>query len=97
MKPTAHWMPVLSLLAALIVASPALAKQGGNGKGHAYGHAKGHGKGHAYGHANGKSNSGASGQSGGSKGSPAPIAGLGILALGAIGYGTRRLQRPSQK
>lgn len=93
MKPASHWMPVLSLLAALVVASPALAKQGGNGKGHAYGHAKSHGNGHS----NGKSNSGGNGKSGGSKGSPAPIAGLGILALGALGYGTRRLQRPTQR
>lgn len=89
MKRAARWMPVLPLLAALVVASPALAKQGGNGKGHAYGHAKSHG--------NGKSNSGGNGKGGGAKGSPAPIAGLGILALGAIGYGTRRLQRPQQK
>lgn len=85
MKPVAHWVPLLSLLTALVVASPALAKNGGSGKGHAYGHANGHG------------NSGGNGKSGGSKGSPAPIAGLGILALGAIGYGTRRLQRPRQK
>lgn len=90
MKPAAHWMPLLSLAAALTLASPAIAKNGNsNGKGHAYGHAKGHG--------NGKSNSGGNGKGGGAKGSPAPIAGLGILALGAIGYGTRRLQRPRQK
>jgi hypothetical protein len=46
------------------------------------------GKGHAYGHSKG---------GGSAKGSPAPIAGLGILALGAIGYGTRRLQKNKQK
>lgn len=91
MKPAAHWMPLLSLLAALVVASPAFAKNGGNG--HAYGHAKGHGNSGGNAH----SNSGGNGKGGGSKGSPAPIAGLGILALGAIGYGTRRLQRPRQK
>jgi len=86
-------MPLLSLAAALVVASPAIAKNGGNGKGHAYGHAKGHSNSGG----NGKSHSGGNGKSGGAKGSPAPIAGLGILALGAIGYGTRRLQRPKQK
>jgi hypothetical protein len=47
------------------------------------------GKGHAYGHSKGNGHS--------AKGSPAPIAGLGILALGAIGYGTRRLQKNKQK
>jgi hypothetical protein len=52
------------------------------------GNGNGQGKGHAYGHSKG---------GGSAKGSPAPIAGLGILALGAIGYGTRRLQKNKQK
>lgn len=49
----------------------------------------GGGKGHAFGHSKGGG--------GGSKGTPAPIAGLGILALGAIGYGARKLKGPKQK
>lgn len=92
MKLAAQWMPVLSLFVAFIVASPALAKPGGDG-GHAYGHADGHRNSGG----DGKSNSGGDGKGGGAKGSPAPIAGLGILALGAIGYGMRRLQRTKQK
>lgn len=49
----------------------------------------GNGNGHAYGHSKGGG--------GGSKGTPAPIAGLGILALGAIGYGARKLRKNKQK
>lgn len=30
---------------------------------------------------------------GGSRGTPAPIAGLGLLAFGAIGYGLRKLRK----
>jgi hypothetical protein len=93
MKTAIRWASMLSALAFLAANSPALAKPGnGNsqGKGNAYGQSKGNsqGNGHAYGHSK---------DGGSAKGSPAPIAGLGILALGAIGYGTRRLQKNKQK
>lgn len=91
MKRAAHWVPVLSALAFLATTSPALAKPG-NGNGNANGHSKGGGGGN---HGGGGGKHGGGG--GGAKGTPAPIAGLGILALGAIGYGTRRLQKQKQK
>ncbi|WP_157602819.1 hypothetical protein [Sphingomonas sp. PR090111-T3T-6A] len=36
---------------------------------------------------------GGHGGGGGSRGTPAPIAGLGLLAFGAIGYGLRKLRK----
>jgi hypothetical protein len=86
MNTKTRWAPALAALAFLAVTSPVLAKNGNNG------HGNGHGNGRDRGQGNGHSNE----HGGGAKGSPTPIAGLGIMALGAIGYGTRRLRKQKQ-
>lgn len=91
MKRTTSWVPLLSALAFLVTTSPALATSGGHGKGHGQSH-NGGGKGGGSHHGGGVKGGG-----GGSKGTPAPIAGLGLLALGAMGYGTRKLLKQKQK
>ena len=73
---------VLPVALCLLAAGPALA---GKGQSHGHGHGGGHGHGNGGGHGKG---------GGGTKGTPAPIAGLGIVALGALGYGSRKLRRP---
>jgi hypothetical protein len=83
MKTAIRWAPALATLALLVATGPALANKGGIPNG-GVGQGGGQGAGH------GKGN-------GGSKGTPAPIAGLGVLALGAIGYGTRKLRKNKQK
>ncbi len=93
MKTAIRCTLALPMAAFLIVASPAVAGKGGNG--HGNGHANGHASGNSHGQANGHSKGG--GKGGGGKGTPAPIAGLGVLALGAIGYGSRKLRKHPPK
>lgn len=45
----------------------------------------------------GGSGGGSGGGGGGAHGTPAPLAGVGLLALAALGYGSRRLRRQPQK
>lgn len=45
----------------------------------------------------GGSGGGGGGGGGGAHGTPAPLAGVGLLALAALGYGSRRLRRQPQK
>jgi len=45
----------------------------------------------------GGSEGGSGGGGGGAHGTPAPLAGVGLLALAALGYGSRRLRRQPQK
>ncbi len=87
MRTAIRYSLALPMAAFLIVASPAVAGKGGNGN--AYGQTGGNSHGLAKGHSKGGG--------GGAKGTPAPIAGLGVLALGAIGYGSRKLRKHPPK
>ena len=42
-------------------------------------------------------NIGSGGDKGGTRGTPAPIAGMGVLALSALGYVTRKLRKTKEK
>ena len=77
----------LSILLSAFASVPALADNGGLGGG---GRADFGGSGSGdYGGGGG----GDGGGGGGSHGTPAPIAGLGLLALGAIRYGSKKLRK----
>lgn len=83
-----------SLMAALVLlatANPALSEKGGKPKDRVERSA---GQDAAHGNTDGDSKGGGAGDA---KGTPAPAAGLGILALAALVYGMRRLQASKEK
>ncbi|NIJ32436.1 hypothetical protein [Sphingomonas oligoaromativorans] len=96
----------LSILTVTFASTPALADKGSGsdyfgGRDRGAEHAgdrggdRGHegGGSHDEGGSGGHEGGGHSGGGGGSRGTPAPIAGLGLLAFGAIGYGLRKLRK----